>query len=80
MEAMWTLFLPRFDVVRQVLDARLLGDVRTVLADHGEHFDPPHRILDPAMAGGSLLDLGTYVTTLATWALARPPGCSRPAR
>ena len=69
MEAMWTLFLPRFDVVRQVLEAGLLGDVRTVIADHGEHFDPPHRILDPAMAGGSLLDLGTYVTTLATWAL-----------
>ena len=75
MEAMWTLFLPRFDVVRQVLDAGLLGDVRTVLADHGEHFDPPHRILDPAMAGGSLLDLGTYVTTLATWVLGpAPPG------
>ncbi|WP_235509585.1 Gfo/Idh/MocA family protein [Terrabacter sp. Soil811] len=69
MEALWSLFLPRFDVVRQVLDAGLLGDVRTVIADHGEHFDPPHRILDPAMAGGSLLDLGTYVTTLATWAL-----------
>ena len=69
MEAMWSLFLPSFDVMRQVLDAGLLGDVRTVIADHGEHFDPPHRILDPAMAGGSLLDLGTYVTTLATWAL-----------
>lgn len=69
MEAMWTLFLPRLDVVRQVLDEGLLGDVRTVLADHGEHFAPPHRILDPAMAGGSLLDLGTYVTTLATWVL-----------
>jgi predicted dehydrogenase len=69
MEAMWTLFLPRFDVVRQVLDSGLLRQVHTVLADHGEHFDPPHRILDPAMAGGSLLDLGTYVTTLATWAL-----------
>ena len=69
MEAMWTLSLPRFDVVRQVLEAGVLGDVRTVLADHGEHFDPPHRILDPALAGGSLLDLGSYVTTLATWAL-----------
>ncbi|HET7799319.1 MAG TPA: Gfo/Idh/MocA family oxidoreductase [Humibacillus xanthopallidus] len=69
MEAMWSLFLPRFDVVRQVLDLGLLGDVSTVLADHGERFDPPHRILDPAMAGGSLLDLGTYVTTLATWVL-----------
>jgi predicted dehydrogenase len=40
-----------------------------VLADHGERFDPPHRILDPAMAGGSLLDLGSYLTALATWTL-----------
>ena len=69
MEAMWTLFLPRFDVVRQVLEQGVLGDVRTVLADHGERFDPPHRILDPAMAGGSLLDLGSYLTALATWTL-----------
>ena len=69
MEAMWTLFLPRFDIVRQVLEHGLLGDVRTVLADHGERFDPPHRILDPAMAGGSLLDLGSYLTALATWTL-----------
>ena len=69
MEAMWTLFLPRFDVVRQVLDQGMLGDVRTVLADHGERFDPPHRILDPAMAGGSLLDLGCHLTALATWTL-----------
>jgi predicted dehydrogenase len=69
MEAMWTLFLPRFDVVRQVLEQGVLGDVGTVLADHGERFDPPHRILDPAMAGGSLLDLGSYLTALATWTL-----------
>ena len=59
MEAMWTLFLPRFDVVRQVLDAGLLGDVQTVLADHGEHFDPPHRILDPAMAAASSISAPT---------------------
>jgi predicted dehydrogenase len=69
LEAMWTAFLPRFDVVRQVLDAGILGDVRTVLADHGERFDPPHRILEPAQAGGALLDLGSYLTALATWTL-----------
>ncbi|WP_432511508.1 Gfo/Idh/MocA family protein [Kineococcus sp. SYSU DK001] len=68
-EAYWTAFLPRTDVVRQVLENGWLGDVRTVVADHGEHFDPPHRILDPALAGGSLLDLGTYLTTFATWVL-----------
>lgn len=68
-EAFWTLFLPRFDVVRRVLENGLLGEVRSVLADHGEQFHPPHRILDPAAAGGSLLDLGSYCTALATWVL-----------
>jgi Oxidoreductase family, NAD-binding Rossmann fold len=36
MEALWTLFLPKFDVIRRVLDSGMLGDVRSVLADHGE--------------------------------------------
>jgi predicted dehydrogenase len=77
MEAMWTLFLPRFDVVRRVLEQGVLGDVRTLLADHGERFDPPHRILDPALAGGSLLDLGCYLTA-GCWA--RPRTCMPPVR
>lgn len=69
LEAMWTMFLPRFDVVRQILAEGLLGDVRSVVADHGEQFPATHRAHDPAAGGGALLDLGTYVTSLATWVL-----------
>jgi predicted dehydrogenase len=72
MEALWTLFLPKFDVLRQVIDDGLLGEVRTVLADHGQHFGPEHRIMRHELAGGSLLDLGTYPVSLATWVLGRP--------
>jgi Predicted dehydrogenases and related proteins len=72
MEAMWTLFLPKFDVIRQLLAEGVLGEVRTVLADMGESFDPSHRILDERLAGGPLLDLGTYPTTLAHWVLGMP--------
>lgn len=72
MEATWTLFLPKFDVIRQLLEDRVLGEVHTVLADMGEHFEPGHRILRPDLAGGPLLDLGTYPATLATWVLGRP--------
>ncbi|GHH29070.1 Gfo/Idh/MocA family protein [Streptomyces lanatus] len=70
-EALWTFFLPRFDVVRQVLDSGMLGEVRSVLADLGEYFDPAggHRILRADLAGGPLLDLGTYPVSLATWVL-----------
>jgi predicted dehydrogenase len=71
-EALWTLFLPKFDVVRQILESGVLGDVHTVLADLGEHFGPGHRILRPELAGGPLLDLGTYPVSLATWVLGPP--------
>ncbi len=38
----------------------------------GERFDEPHRIMRPELAGGPLLDLGTYAVTFATWALGAP--------
>lgn len=72
MEAMWTLFLPKFDVVRQVLEDGVLGRIVAAHADMGERFDEPHRILRPELAGGPLLDLGTYAVTFATWTLGPP--------
>ena len=72
MEALWSLFLPRYDVLRQLLADGALGPVRTVLAEYGEAFAPEHRILRPDLAGGPLLDLGTYPVMLATWVLGRP--------
>src|SRR4029453_15666367 len=72
-EALWTFFLPKFDIVRQLLDDGALGEVRTVQADHGEHFTAEHRILRADLAGGPLLDLGTHPVSLATWGLGPPP-------
>lgn len=72
MEAMWTLFLPKFDVVRQVVAAGVLGEVVAAHADMGERFDAPHRMTRPELAGGPLLDLGTYAVTFATWTLGAP--------
>lgn len=71
-EAMWMKFLPRFDVIRQVVDSGMLGRIHTVIADHGEHFTPEHRIYDPALAGGPLLDLGTYPVSLANFVFGKP--------
>jgi predicted dehydrogenase len=67
MEAMWTRFLPHLDVVRRCLEDELLGDLQTVLADHGQHLYPdgPQRLSDPALAGGALLDLGIYPVSFA---------------
>jgi predicted dehydrogenase len=72
MEAYWTDFLPKFDVLRQLLADGALGEIHTILADHGEHFAPDHRIMRADMAGGPLLDLGTYPVALATKVLGPP--------
>jgi predicted dehydrogenase len=72
MEALWTFFLPKFDVIRQVLAEGRLGELRTVLADHGEHFTADHRIMRADLAGGPLLDLGTYPVALAVSLLGSP--------
>ena len=78
MEAMWTRFLPQTDVIRQLLDDGVLGEVITVLADHGQCFDPDPagRLFNPDLAGGALLDLGVYPVSFASFILGNPDGVS----
>ena len=78
MEAMWTRFLPQTDVIRHLLDDGVLGEVITVLADHGQSFDPDPagRLFNPDLAGGALLDLGVYPVSFASFILGNPDGVS----
>ncbi len=66
-EAMWSRYLPQYDVVRRTVQAGTLGDVVLVQADHGQRLwpDGPQRLSDPALAGGALLDLGVYPVAFA---------------
>jgi predicted dehydrogenase len=72
MEAYWTTFLPKFDVLRQILTGPLLGEVTAVVADFGEWFPPEHRIFRRDLAGGPMLDLGTYLVNFAIDVIGRP--------
>lgn len=71
MEAMWARFLPHMDVLRQVLDSGLLGEIIEVAADHGQRMpeNPSHRMQDPHLGGGALLDLGVYPVSFAQMVL-----------
>jgi predicted dehydrogenase len=66
-EAMWSRYLPHYDVVRQAVTAGLLGDVVALFADHGQRLWPngPARLSQPELAGGALLDLGVYPVSFA---------------
>ena len=65
-EALWTFYLPKFDVLRQLLEAKAVGEIKSVYTEYGEYFTPDHRIFDPKLAGGPLLDLGIYPVSLLT--------------
>jgi predicted dehydrogenase len=60
LEAMWTRFLPSMVRIREIIAAGTLGEVRTLIADHDQLLpsDPEHRINNPDLGGGALLDLG----------------------
>lgn len=70
MEAMWVRFLPHMAHVRELLAQGAVGEVRSVIADRGELLstDPKHRIRNPALGGGALLDLGIYPVSFASMA------------
>ena len=69
MEAMWTRFLPIYEVVRRWIDEGRIGEVRQVTAAFGfaAPVMPEHRLFNPDLAGGSLLDVGVYPLTIAHW-------------
>lgn len=73
-EAMWSRYLPHYDVVRQVVQDGLLGEVVLLTADHSQPLwpDGPARLADPALAGGALLDLGVYPVSFADHVLGEP--------
>ena len=71
LEAMWSRFLPHYDVIGQALQDGLVGEVTTVFADHGQPLYPggPERLARPDLAGGALLDLGVYPISFAAFVL-----------
>lgn len=74
MEAMWTRYLPQYDVLRQLLADGAVGEIGLVEADFGFSFpfDPAHRLYDPAQAGGALLDAGVYPLSFVSSVLGAP--------
>jgi len=74
MEAVWSRFTPGYQAMRSVLDAGEIGDVLLVEAEFGFRapFDPLHRLFNPALAGGSVLDIGIYPVQLAHLILGPP--------
>lgn len=65
MEAVWTRYFPLSIYVRELITSGKLGYVSRVFADNSvnDDWDSTHRMVNPDLAGGALLDLGIYSLT-----------------
>lgn len=75
MEAMWTRFLPPIRRVREWIRDGKIGEVRLVKAEFGFRmgWDPEHRLLNPELGGGALLDAGIYPVSFASMIFGAKP-------
>jgi predicted dehydrogenase len=74
MEAMWARFLPHYAKVREIVESGVLGPILSIQADHGQRLADQgiQRLIEPALAGGALLDLGVYPVSFAHMILGNP--------
>ena len=74
MEALWTKFLPNYRTLQSLLAEKKIGDIKSVLINFGFAPQPPvpARLFDPALAGGTMLDIGIYNVFMAMSVLGKP--------
>ena len=74
MEAMWMRCNPAVRRIVELITEGAIGEVTAVHADFGLQgpFAATHRLRDPALGGGALLDLGVYPLNLAHLILGSP--------
>lgn len=74
MEAMWMYCNPLVRHLVELVRGGAIGEIRSVQADFGLQgpFPPEHRLRDPALGGGALLDLGVYPVSFAQLLLGEP--------
>lgn len=68
MEAVWTRYFPLSITIRDHIQKGTIGEVLRTTADNcpgmeADSFDKGHRMVNPGLAGGALLDLGIYSLT-----------------
>ena len=75
MEAMWMYFFPAMAKVRELITGGAIGEIRLVQANFCFRceYDPEDRLLNPALGGGALLDVGVYNIALAQMIYGKGP-------
>jgi predicted dehydrogenase len=76
MEAMWTRFLPIYQVIGECLSNNTIGKLRGMQSSFcfNVPWNPEARHFDPLQAGGCLLDIGVYNLSMTRWVMQQALG------
>lgn len=81
MEAMWTKFLPTTNKVKEWIKEGRIGNILNLQVNFGfrRELESTHRLLNPSLSGGALLDVGIYPITYAIYLMDKLPSsvCSK---
>lgn len=74
-EAMTIFNMPLYQQLRSLIDTNKLGSLKMIQAPFGSYKDPnpTNRFFNPELAGGALLDIGTYAVSFARFFLSSQP-------
>lgn len=74
-EAMTIFNMPLYHELRRQIDTGKFGKLKMIQAPFGSYKepDPKNRFFNPELAGGALLDIGTYAVSFARWFLSAQP-------
>ncbi|MDE7479594.1 MAG: Gfo/Idh/MocA family oxidoreductase [Lachnospiraceae bacterium] len=64
-EAMWVRYMPMLTTIKGILNSGIIGEPTMLTANLGYNISDKKRLIDPALAGGALLDLGVYTLNFA---------------
>ena len=64
-EAIWTRYMPLSHKIKELIDGGAIGEPRLLSASLCYPLEHKERILNPALCGGALLDVGVYVLNFA---------------
>lgn len=71
-EAIWTRYQPMREIISQVVNSGVIGEPRMLTANLGYEIMGKERIVEPALAGGALLDVGIYPLNFAEMVFGAP--------
>lgn len=64
-EAMWTRYMPLLSKIQEIIGSGIIGDITTLTCNLGYSIKDVPRLIEPALAGGALLDVGVYTLNFA---------------